>query len=56
MQIYTLVEDRTWNNEGINFCTRGDFFECVSWIHKHTSHSFHGATTQQGYKLLDYKL
>lgn len=54
-QIYTLVEDRTWNNEGINFCTRGTHNECFEWIHKHTSYSFSLATTEGGYKLLEYK-
>jgi len=55
MQLYTLVEDRTWNGEGINYCTRGTKDECALWISKNTSSSFVWQLTHGGYKLLNYK-
>jgi hypothetical protein len=57
MQQYTLVQERIWDNDNtIYFCIRGDFFECIAWIHRHTGYSWHHASTFEGYKLLDYKL
>jgi len=55
MQQYTLVHDRIWDDNTIYFCVRGDYFECIAWIHKNTGYSFYHATTEQGYKLLKYK-
>lgn len=55
-QLYTLIEDRTWNNEGIKYCTRGTHNDCFEWILKHTSYSFSLATTEGGYRLLPYKI
>lgn len=52
--VYNLIEDRTWNGEGvIKHCT-GTENACFLWIHNHTSFSYHEAITNQGYKLEKY--